>query len=157
MQSPCIDRHHKLQINFIISFSHLRNCSKIFLNLRIPFVLITGDFNCRNSNCYLGDLVTPHVSRFETLIYFYDLNQLIKTPTHLLQNSATFIDLAFINQPNLVMEKGVHSSLCSTCHNQIVFGKSTLKVEYRPSNERIFWDFSRADKTSITRVINSIN
>ena len=36
IQSPCIDHHHKLQINLIISFNYLRNCCKLFLNVRVP-------------------------------------------------------------------------------------------------------------------------
>ena len=32
----CIDHHHKLYINLIISFSYLRNYCKIFLNLTVP-------------------------------------------------------------------------------------------------------------------------
>ena len=118
--------------------------------------MITGDFNYKNSNWYLGDPVTPQGARVEALTSFYGLNQLIKTPTHLLQNSATCIDLVFTNQPHLVMESGVHSSLSSTCHHEIVFAKLNLKVEYPPPYERIFWDYSRDDKVSINRAINAI-
>ena len=32
----CIDHHHKLYINLIISFSYLRNVCNIFLNLTVP-------------------------------------------------------------------------------------------------------------------------
>ena len=81
------------------------------------FVLITGDFNCRNSSWYLGDPVTPHGARVEDLTSFYGLHQLIKAPTHLLQNSRTCIDLVFTNQPHLVMDSGVHRSLISTWHH----------------------------------------
>ena len=121
------------------------------------FVLITVDFNCRNSNLYLGDPVTPQGARAETLTPFHGLNQLIKTPTHLLQNSATCIDLVFTYQPHLVMESGVHSSLSSTCHHEIVFAKLNLKVEYLPPYESVFWDYSRAGKASINRAINAID
>ena len=62
------------------------------------FVLITGDFDCENSNWYLGDPVTSHEVRVETLTTFYGFHQEIKTPTDLLQNSATCINLGFTNQ-----------------------------------------------------------
>ena len=78
------------------------------------YILITDNVSCRNSNWYLGDLVTPQGARVKALTSFYDLNKLIKTPTHLIQNSATSI---------------VHSSLSSTCHHEIVFTKLNLKVE----------------------------
>ena len=85
------------------------------------------------------------------------MNQLIKTPTHLLQNSATRIDLVFTNQPHLVMESGVHSFLSSTCHHEIVFAKLNLKVEYSPPYERVFWNCSKADTISINSAINAID
>ena len=55
------------------------------------------------------------------------------------------------------MESGVHSSLSSTCHHEIVFAKLNLKVEYPRPYERVFWDYSRADKVSINRELNAID
>ena len=55
------------------------------------------------------------------------------------------------------MESGVHSSLSSTCHHETVFAKLNLKVEYPPPYERVFWDYSRADKASRNRAINAID
>ena len=55
------------------------------------------------------------------------------------------------------MERGVYSSVCSTCHHQIVFSKLNLKVEYPPPYEHVFLDYSRADKASINRAINVID
>ena len=117
--------------------------------LKSSFVLNTADFNFRNSNWYLGDPVTAQGARVEALTSFYGLNQLIKSPTHLLQNSAKYIDLVFTNQSHLLMVSGVHSSLSSTCHHEIAFTKLNLKAEYPPPYERVFWDYSRAGKTSI--------
>ena len=106
---------------------------------------------------YLGDPVTSQGASAEALTSFYGSNQLIKTPTHLLQNSATGIDLVFTNQPHLVIESGVHSSLSSTCHHKIVLAKLNLKVEYPPPYERILLDYSRANKVSVNRAINAID
>ena len=119
--------------------------------------MITNDFNCRNSNWYLGDPVTPQGVRFENLTSFYGLSQLIMTPRQLLQNSATCIDLVFTNQPHLIMENGFHSSLSSTYQHQIVFGKLNLKLEYSPPYERVLWDYSMTEKVSINRAINAID
>ena len=137
--------------NFLQLFEYF---CKIFLNLRVPLFLF---FCCFYSNWYLGDPVTSQGALAEALTCFYGLNQLIKTPTHLLQNSAICIDLVFTNQPHLVMESGVHSSLSSTCHHEIVFAKLNLKVDYPPPYERVFWGYSRADKASINRAINAID
>ena len=81
----------------------------------------------------------------------------MKTPTHPLQNLAACTDLVFTNQPHLFMENGVHSSLSSKCHREIVFAKLNLKVEYPRPYERVFWDYSRADKFSINRELNAID
>ena len=55
------------------------------------------------------------------------------------------------------MESGVHSSLSSTCHHEIVFAKLNLKVEYPHPYESVFWDYSRAAKASINGAINAID
>ena len=55
------------------------------------------------------------------------------------------------------MESGVYSSICSTCLHQIVFAKLNLQVEYPPPYERVFLDYSRADKALINRAINAID
>ena len=70
---------------------------------------------------------------------------------------ASFFDLVFTNQPHLVIESGVHSSLSSMCHHEIVFSKLNLKVKYLPPYDRVFWDNSRADKVSINQAINAID
>ena len=60
---------------------------------------------------YLGDSVTPQGAHVEGLTSFYGLNLIIKTPTQLVQNLATCINLVFTNQPHHVMESVIHSSL----------------------------------------------
>ena len=67
--------------NFLQLFEELLH--DIF-KINNSFILITGDFNCRNSNWYLGDPVTPQGARVEALTSFSGLNQLIKTSTRLL-------------------------------------------------------------------------
>ena len=138
--------------NFLQLFEEL--LQDIF-KLKSSFILITGDFNCRNCNWYLGDPATPQEARVESLKFFYGLNQPIKTPIHLLQNSATCIDLNFTNQSRRGKGSGVHCSLSSACHHEIVFAKLNLKVEYPPPYENLFWDYSRADKASINQTINA--
>ena len=70
---------------------------------------------------------------------------------------ASFFDPVFTNQPHLVIESGVHSSLSSMCRHEIVFSKLNLKVKYLPLYDRVFWDYSRADKVSINQAINAID
>ena len=55
------------------------------------------------------------------------------------------------------MKNGVHSSLSSMSRHEIVFEKLNLKVEYPLPYERVFWNYSRADKISINRAIHAID
>ena len=81
----------------------------------------------------------------------------IRTPTHLLQNSTTWTDLDFTNQPHFVMGSGVHNSLYRTCHHETVFTKLNLNIEYPSPYEHILRGYSRAYKASTNRVINAID
>ena len=82
------------------------------------------------------------------------LSQIISDPTHILPNSSSCIDLIFTNQPNLVTESGVHPSLHSKCHHQIVFAKLNLKVEYPSLYECLILDYKNADVPSINHSID---
>ena len=62
----------------------------------------------------------------------FGLHQVIEEPIHILDTSYSCIDLIFALQPNLVNESGVHSSLHSNCHHQIIFAKFNLEVAYPP-------------------------
>ena len=83
----------------------------------------------------------------------YGLHQLIQEPTHILKLSSSYIDLIFTTQPNLVMESGIHSSLHSNCHNQVVFAKVNLSVLYPPPYEKTVWFYKKANPGIIRRAI----
>ena len=85
------------------------------------------------------------------------LAQKINEPTHILPTSSSCIDLIFTSQPNMVIESGVHSSLHSSCHHQIVFAKFNLKICYRPPYSREIWHFKEAKTDLIRRALNDFN
>ena len=69
----------------------------------------------------------------ENLIFQFGLHQVIKELTHILDtSSSSCTDLIFMSQPNLIIESGVHSSLHSNCHHQIIFAKFNLEIVYPP-------------------------
>ena len=76
--------------NFFQSFE---KAWKDIFKIKSSFVLIKGNFNCRNFNWYLAYSVTSHRSHVEVLTSFYGLHQLIKTPILALQNLVTYIYL----------------------------------------------------------------
>ena len=74
-----------------------------------PFcVVITGDFNCRSTQWWENDIENNEGKLFEPLASDNGLHQLITEPTHLFGDSKSCIDLIFTDQPNLIIESGVH-------------------------------------------------
>ena len=96
-----------------------RNLHRAFQNN--PFlVVVIGDFNVKSSNWHYHDKSSLEGNAFDTITKQYGVHQVIKKPTHTLDNSSNCIDLIFTSQPNLIIESGVYPSLHPNCHHQIV-------------------------------------
>ena len=123
-----------------------------------PFLLTAiGDFNAKSSNWYNKDKTSFEGNTIENLTSQFGLHQIINEPTHILPNSSSCIDLIFTSQPNMVIESGIHSSLHSSCHHQIVFAKFNLKICYPPPYSREVWHFKEAKTNLIRRTLNDFN
>ena len=86
-----------------------------------PFLTtVIGDFNAKSNKWSEGDRSTIEESKIDFLTSQFGLSQIIKEPTHILENSSSCIDLIFTTQPNMVLESGVHHSLHQNCHHQII-------------------------------------
>ena len=85
------------------------------------------------------------------------MHQLISDPTHLLPNLSSCIDFIFTNQPNLVVDNGVHPSLHPNCYHQITFSRYKLTVEYPLPYESLVWDCNKANTESIKQALMQIN
>ena len=102
---------------------------------------MAGDYNARTSFWWRKDFggpwtsITSEGSRIEALTCSYGLSQLISSPTHIIQNLSSCIDLIFANRSNLVRDSGVQPSLHANCHHQITYSKLNLKIEYPPTYE----------------------
>ena len=102
-----------------------------------PFLTVfLGDFNAKWSLLYNNDITTYEGSKIDSATSRFELQQLIKEPTHIIGDSSTCICLIFTTQPNLVMKSGIHFSLHSNCHHHITFVKFNLKIHYSPPHER---------------------
>ena len=120
-----------------------------------PFLTtVIGDFNAKSKNWSEADISTIEGSIIEFLTSQFRLSQMTKEPTHILENSSSRIDLIFTTQPNMVLESGVHHSLCQNCHHQIIIGKFNLKVYYPPPYERTIFRYSQANVDHIQQAIN---
>ena len=85
------------------------------------------------------------------------MKQLISDPAHIFQHSSSCTDLIFVNQPNLVIDSDIHPSLHLNCHDQIIFCKLNLKIEYPPIYAREVWDYGNAQTDLINRVIDQFD
>ena len=111
-----------------------------------PFcVIITGDFNCRSAQWWKDDIENNEGKHFESLTSDIGLHQLISEPTHFMGDSKSCIDLIFTDQPNLVVESGVHPSLHEQCHHQLVYGKLSVSNVKLPPYKRRIWYYDKAD------------
>ena len=72
------------------------------------------------------------------------------------QSSSCF-DLLFIDQPNSIVDSGVHPSLHSNCHHQITYCTFNLNIKCPPSYERLVWDYNKAYVEGIKKSIESVN
>ena len=123
-----------------------------------PFLLTAiGDFNAKSSNLYNKDKTSFEGNAVEKVFLQLELHQIINEPTHILPNSSSCIDLIFTSKPNMVIETGIHSSLHSSCHRQIVFSKFNLKICYPPPYSREVWHFKDAKADLIRRALNDFN
>ena len=119
-----------------------------------PFcVIITGDFNCRSTQWWDNDIENNEGKLFEPFSSDLGLHQLISEATHFMGDSKSCIDLIFTDQPNLVIESGVHPSLHEQCHHQIVYGKLSVSHVKLPPYKRRIWYYDKADFVAIKKSI----
>ena len=119
--------------------------------------VVLGEFNAKSNNWWKAGITSHERSMIDTIASNYSLNQLIHEPTHILNLSSSCIGLIFTSQPNLVLESGIHSSLHSNFHHQIVFVKFSLSIFYPPPYERTVWYYERANTELIRRAIDQFD
>ena len=119
--------------------------------------LILGDFNCRSNSWWEGNISTKEGIDLKSVSSSHWLHQIITDPTHILPQSSSCIDLIFFDQPNLVIDSGVHSSSHANCHHQITHCKLNLKIFFSPPYEGLVWNCKKADVTAITKALDLVN
>ena len=72
------------------------------LSQKNPFLVVAiGDFNAKSKSWYINDSTTSQGNVLRNITSQFGLQQIIKEPTHILDNSSSCIDLIFTSQPNL--------------------------------------------------------
>ena len=124
------------------------------LHAENPFgIIIMGDFNCRSTQWWENDIENNEGKLFEPVTSDLGLHQMISEPTHLVEDSKSCIDLILTDQPNLIIESGVHQSLHEHCHHKIVHGKLSVSYIALPSYTQKIWYYDKADFVAIMKSI----
>ena len=127
------------------------------ININPDCFIMLGDFNAKLNAWLPNDNNTHEGISINNLTSSYGLTQLINKPTHILPNSSSCIDLIFTNQPNMIINSNVHTSLHPRCHHQIIYAKINFKIHYPPPYERRIWHYNRANIEGIRKSIEKFN
>ena len=92
----------------------------------------------------------------DILLTSFSMKELIIEPTHILENVSSCIDLIFTNQPNIVLESEVRSSLHLKCHHQIIYSKLNLKIDYLSQYTCEICYYFKAETDLINRSIENV-
>ena len=101
--------------------------------------------------------MTTEENVINDLMAQHGLAQIIDEPTHLHDCSYSCVDLVFTSPDNLVTNSGVHSSLHSNCHHQIIFSKFNLSISYPPPYEHVVSENNKANYDLITKIIDAFD
>ena len=120
-------------------------------------MLLLGDFNAKSKTWFINDQSSREGTQLESLISLYRMKQLIAEPTHVLENSSSCIDLIFANKSSLIMDAGVHLSLHSKCHHQVIYAKLNLQIECPPRYTREIWNYGKDQFDLINKAIKNFD
>ena len=112
LYTSCSRNRYQLEIfleHLELNFDHMAETK--------PYIMVVvSDFNVKLNSWYANDSPNIEGSKFYILTSSYGFNKIIKEPTHIVNNSSSWIDLIFTSQSNLVTESGLTSSLHSNFH-----------------------------------------
>ena len=93
----------------------------------------------------------PMRKELDYLASSLNLSQLIVEPTNFQVTNCTpsCIDLAFCDQPNLVMQSGTHPALDTHCKHQIIFCRLNYLIPPAPVFKRKVWHYKDANINGI--------
>ena len=96
--------------------------------------------NITTFEVYKIDITTFEVYKIDITTSQFSLRQIIEEPTHILNTSASSIDLI---STNVVIHFGVHPSIHPNSHHQVVFAEYNLSIFYPPPYNRLVWHYQQ--------------
>ena len=73
------------------------------------------------------------------------------------QHSTSCINLIFVNQPNLVIASVIYLLLHQNCHQQVIFCKLNLRIEFPQPYARKAWNYKNAQIDLINCAIDQFD
>ena len=126
------------------------------LNERSNLLIFTGDFNAHSVQWWPNGDSNNEGTQLNISFCELELTQLITEPTHLRDHcQPTSIDLILCDQPNLVIDSGVNSSLDQTCKHQITYCKFSIKSPQIPPIKRKVCHYGKGNRDLINRAITN--
>ena len=130
-------------------------------SLNPAFSIITGDFNGKCSKWYSFDTNNNIGKELDTITSITGYTQIIDKPTHFTNDLSSCIDLIFTSNPSypnlIIVDLGIEKSPCSSCHQDIIYGKINFRILLPPPHFRTIWDYNNTDAGSIQRAIENFN
>ena len=121
-------------------------------------IIVSGDFNARSPLFWEGDTETREGKFFSDFLMNYNMEELIKEPTHIRDNgSQSCIDLICTDQPFLFVDSGVLPSLDSHSKHNIIHGRLNFHTPSPPPYKRRIWDYAKANVEDIRRNLIETN
>ena len=69
----------------------------------------------------------------------------------------TLVLICFLQINKNFTDSGIHPSLHSNCHHQMIFRKFNLKIFYPPPYERHIWHYKHANTDMISKAIEGFD
>ena len=96
--------------NFVLFMQRLELLLDYMGDEKLHCIIFTGDFNSRNQQWWPGDIENEEGVALDDFIESNNLTQLIDQPPHIMNESRSCIDLIITDQPNILVDYGVHPS-----------------------------------------------
>ena len=92
-----------------------------------------------------------------TLTLSAGYKRIIDKPTHVINNSMSYIDLMFCTNQNVISNYGIHVSMFKKCHHNIIHGKIDIRVPLPPVYVCEVWDYNKTNVENIKKAISNFN
>ena len=84
-------------------------------------------------------------------------SQIIDKPTHIANNSMSYVDLIFCTKANVVSKHGVDVSIFEKYDHNITFGKTDIRLPLPLVYVQLVQDYTKANAKNIKKAISNFN